>query len=156
MTISGHGSSPTCLYPRDILLLSLDISRIRTSISWSFSTTSFGCFTTFVQDRSETCTKPSIPSSNAAKAPNWVKFWTIALCTVPTIYFSSISSQGSGVSCFTPKLIFLSSISIDNTLASTSSPILYTSEGFLICLVQDISETWTKPSTPGSSSIKQP
>ena len=44
------------------------------------------------------------------KAPNWVKFITLPLTSLPTIYFSSIASHGSSWICLWPKLNFLSSV----------------------------------------------
>ena len=38
---------------------------------------SFGWRTSFIHDISDTCTKPSIPSSNSMKAPNCVRFRTL-------------------------------------------------------------------------------
>src|SRR5215813_5287360 len=46
--------------------------------------------------------------------------------------------------------------SIDVMIASMSSPFFRTSEGCLIRLVQDMSETWTSPSTPSSISTNAP
>ena len=73
----GHGSSLTCLCPKDMRLFSLLMSSTFISISSPFLTTSLGCRTFFVHERSEICTKPSTPSSSSTKAPNCVRFLTL-------------------------------------------------------------------------------
>ena len=75
---------------------------------------------------------------------------------VPTGYFSSITLQGLGSICFMPSEILRSRSSTSRTTASTSSPTETTFDGCLIRLVQDISDTWIRPSMPGSSSTKAP
>ena len=47
--------------------------------------------------------KPSTPSSISTNTPKFVKLRTIALCFVPTAYFSSIFCHGSFFNCLIPK-----------------------------------------------------
>ena len=75
--IFSHGFSSICFIPKAKRLSPADTSKMRTLILSPFCTISFGCRTSLVQDISETCTNPSIPSSNSIKAPNWVRFLTI-------------------------------------------------------------------------------
>ena len=86
-------------------------------------------------------TNPSIPSSSSTKIPKFVKFLTIPECLEPTGYFLVISVQGSELSCFIPKDIFLSSLSRVRITASTSSPTLTKSCAERKCVDHDISET---------------
>ena len=71
-------------------------------------------------------------------------------------YLFVMSVHGSFVSCFIPKDIFLCSLSSDKITTSTSSPTFTKSCADLKCVDQDISETWTKPSTPSAISMKAP
>jgi hypothetical protein len=59
-------------------------------------------------------------------------------------------------SCFMPRLMRLFSMSMPRTLASTMSPMLTSLEGCLMRLFQVISEMWTRPSMPSSSSTNAP
>ena len=127
-----------------------------TSISCPFFTISPGCLTFLVQERSEMWTNPSIPSSSSTKAPKGTKSRTTPLCLLLTAYFSSRVSHGSGSICFIPREIFLSLTFMLRTTASISSPMESIADGCLICCVQDISETWIRPSTPFSSSMNAP
>ena len=47
-------------------------------------------------------------------------------------------------------------LSTSSTITSTSWLVETILPGWTFFLVQDISETWTRPSTPGSSSTKAP
>jgi hypothetical protein len=55
-----------------------------------------------------------------------------------------------------PSEIFRFPSSTSRITDSTSSPMETTFEGCLIRLVQDISDTWMRPSIPGSISTKAP
>src|SRR5256886_16890380 len=76
--------------------------------------------------------------------------------TVPTGYFSAVSSQGSGCACFIPSETRRSLGLISSTTTSTSSPTFTTLDGCVTFLFQLISETCTSPSIPCSSSTKTP
>ncbi len=65
-------------------------------------------------------------------------------------------SQGFSRVCLRPRDIFRSSSLTLSIITSMTSPTDTTFEGCLMCLVHDISEMWTRPSTPGSSSTKAP
>ena len=62
------------------------------------------------------------------------------------------SSHGLVSSWRTPREIFCSSLLTPSTTASISWPTVSTSAGRAMRLVQESSETWTRPSMPGSSS----
>jgi hypothetical protein len=107
-------------------------------------------------DRSEMCTRPSMPSSMPTKMPKSVMFRTLPLTSEPTGYCCSTRSQGLVSSCFMPRLMRLFSMSIPRTLASMVSPTLTSLDGCLTRLFQVISEMWTRPSMPSSSSTNAP
>ena len=131
----SHGFCSNCLWPNASLLFSTSSSSTATSSSSPTLTNSDGCLIFLVQERSDTCTRPSIPSSNSRNRPKLVKLRTTPLCLVPTAYFADMSPlvQGSSVSCLMPKDIFLSSLSSVNTTASISTPTFTKSAGFLRC-----------------------
>ena len=153
---TSHGFSSNCLWPKLKRRFSLSISNTTTSIGAPIWVNSAGCFTFFVQDRSEIWINPSTPSSISTNTPKFVKLRTIAVCLVPTPYFSSIFCHGSDFSCLIPKDIFRSSRSRVNTTASTSSPTFMKSWAERRCWDHDISETWISPSTPGAISTNAP
>ena len=140
------------------LLFSLSCSITITSNFSPSLMNSEGCLILLSLDKSDTWTRPSIPSSSSRNNPKFVRFLTNPLWVVPTSYFSrSFSSvHGSLVSCLTPRDIFFSFLSIERITAFNSSPAFMKSEGFLRCCDQDISETWIRPSTPGVSSKNAP
>ncbi len=74
--------------------------------------------TRLVQDMSETCTRPSMPSSISTKAPKLVRFRTLPLSRVPGGYLVSSVTHGSGSICFRPSEIFSFSLSTLSTMAS--------------------------------------
>ena len=70
---------------------------------------------------------------------------------------SSVKSvQGSGSSCLRPRLMRLALASTSSTWHSISWPTSRSFDGCLTFLVQLISLTWMRPSTPGSSSTNAP
>ena len=71
---------------------------------------------------SETCTRPSTPSSTPTKMPKSVTLRTWPLMTEPIGYLSSSSVQGFGSICFMPSAMRLALGSMSRTTASTSSP----------------------------------
>jgi hypothetical protein len=71
-------------------------------------------------------------------------------------YFSVKSVQGSGSSCLKPSEMRLAFASTSSTWHSISWPTSRSFDGCLTFLVQLISLTWMRPSTPGSSSTKAP
>jgi len=94
-----------------------------------------------VQEMSEMCTRPSMPSSIPMKMPKSVMFLILPSMVVPTGYFSAITSQGLGAACFMPREIRRASGLMSRTTASTLSPTETTLEGWRTLRVQDISET---------------
>ena len=115
-----------------------------------------GCFTFFVQERSEMWMRPSTPSSSSTKIPKLVKLRTFAVCLLPTGYLTSIASHGSSLSCLMPRDILRSARSSVRITASTSSPTWRNSCAERRCWLQLISETWIRPSTPGAISTNAP
>ena len=80
---------------------------------------------------------------------------TFPVTLEPFLFISTKSPKASEVSCFIPKEILSLSASIVNINASTTSPF----ESFLIdssLSSQEISERWTNPSIPPSSSMNTP
>ena len=69
---------------------------------------------------------------------------------------STKASQGLPRHCLRPRLIRRFSGSTSSTMTSTSWEVETILPGCMFFLVQLISETWTRPSTPGSSSTKAP
>jgi len=74
----------------------------------------------------------------------------------PIGYLSSSASQGLSWSCFMPSEMRRSFGLTERMIVSTSSPGLTIFEGCFIRLDQVISETWTRPSIPCSSSTNAP
>ena len=97
-----------------------------------------------------------MPGSISTKAPKEVRLRTVPSSLVPVGYFMGRASQGSSSICFIPREIFSSSVSTLRTTASISSPMDTSFEGWRTFRVHDISEMWTRPSTPFSSSTKAP
>src|ERR1044072_2146667 len=83
-------------------------------------------------------------------------FRTLPLTTEPGGYFSATRSHGFSSTCFMPREISCLSLLISRTLTWTRWLAVTSSEGWLMRLVQDISEMWTRPSIPGSSLTKAP
>ena len=105
---------------------------------------------------SDTCTSPSIPGSISTKAPKEVRLRTFPCSRVPVGYLSGRASQGSSSICFMPSEIFSAPGSTFSTTASISSAMDTSFDGWRTLRVHDISEMWTSPSTPFSSSTKAP
>ncbi len=154
--IRSQGSSEACLRPSEIRLFSASMLRITTSTVSPFLTTSDGCWTRLVHDMSEMWMSPSIPASISTKAPNEVRLRTLPLRRVPTGYLCGSTIHGSCSVCFMPSEIFSSVVSTLSTTASIDSPMLTSFEGCRTLRVQLISEMCTRPSMPGSSSMKAP
>ncbi len=97
-----------------------------------------------------------MPGSTSTNAPKEVRFRTGPVMWVPGGYLAGRESHGSSSVCFIPREIFCSSSSTRSTTHSISSPIDTSCEGCRTLRVQLISEMWTRPSTPFSSSTKAP
>ena len=110
----------------------------------------------WVQEMSLTCTSPSMPSCTPTKMPKSVTLRTWPRMTDPIGYCSSSSVHGFGSVCFMPRLMRFAFPSTSSTTAWTWSPMAMTFDGCLTRLVQLISLMWTRPSTPGSISMKAP
>jgi hypothetical protein len=79
-----------------------------------------------------------------------------ALTTSPILKKASMSDHGSVGELLHAEADALLALSTSSTMASTSSPFLRTSDGWLTLRVQLMSETCTMPSMPSSSSMKAP
>ena len=97
-----------------------------------------------------------MPGSISTNAPNEVRLRTLPLIRVPTGYLSGRITHGSCSVCFIPSEIFSSVSSTLSTTASIASPIDTIFDGWRTLRVQLISEIWTRPSMPGSSSMNAP
>src|SRR5438046_7560314 len=95
-----------------------------------------------------------MPGSISTNAPNEVRLRTFPLIRMPTGYFCGSAIQGSSSVCFMPSETFSSVSSTFNTTASIVSPIDTIFDGWRTLRVQLISEMWTRPSIPGSSSTR--
>src|SRR6266852_5523416 len=159
-TLCALNQSPqmsfTCLMPSETRRFSGSILRTLAVTGSPFLKTSCGFLTRPVQLTSPTCTSPSKPSSISTNAPNSAMLRTLPVTTVPTGYFSATSSQGSGCACLIPSETRRSLGLMSSTTTSTSSPAFTTFEGCVGFFDQLISVTWTRPSTPCSSSTKAP
>src|SRR5207302_70786 len=141
----------TCLMPSDTRRFSGSIFNTLAVTSSPFLNTSCGFLMRSVQLTSLTCTSPSKPSSISMNAPNSAMLRTLPVTTVPTGYFSAMSSQGSGCACLIPSETRRSLGLMSSTTTSTSSPTLATFDGCWIFLFQLISDTCSKPSIPPRS-----
>ena len=97
-----------------------------------------------------------MPSSISTKMPKSAMLRTWPLTTVPGGYFSVSCSYGFGSSCFMPSEMRFCLTSTSSTTASTMSPTATIFDGCFTRRVHDISEMWTRPSMPSSSSMKAP
>ena len=97
-----------------------------------------------------------MPSSISTKMPKSAMLRTLPFTTVPGGYFSLSDSYGFGSSCFMPSEIRFCFGSMSSTTASTMSPTATIFDGCLTRRVHDISEMWTRPSMPCSSSMNAP
>ena len=121
-----------------------------------FLNSSPGCLTRWVHEMSETCTRPSTPSSTPTNTPKSVTLRTMPLMTDPIGYLSSSTVQGFCSICFMPSAMRLALGSMSSTTASTSCATSSSLLGCLTRLFQVISLTCTRPSTPCSSSMNAP
>ena len=151
-----QGSSVSCLRPSAMRFLSACTDSTTARTESPFWTTSLGLAIFLVHDMSETCSRPSMPSSSSTNAPYVVRLRTRPSTTVPGGNRPSTSSQGFPSACFMPSEISCFSRLMSSTTTSTSSPTFTTSCGWLMRLLQDISEMWTKPSMPSSSLTNAP
>src|SRR5260370_849287 len=108
------------------------------------------------QDRSDRCTRPSIPAARPTNTPKSVIDLIGPLTRSPRLVFCANSCQGLALHCFMPSEMRRLSSSISSTMTSTSSPRVTSLVGAMFLLVQSISETCTRPSMPGSSSTNAP
>ena len=74
----------------------------------------------------------------------------------PLALVSANSSQGFGRHCLMPSEMRRRSSSTSRIITCVSSPIWTTREGWMFRLVQSISDTCTRPSTPSSISTNAP
>ena len=99
---------------------------------------------------------PSISPGRPTNSPNSVVLRTSPSTVLPTGCSSMKASHGFGMTCFRPRLMRRFCGSTSSTITSTSWLVETILPGCTFFLVQLISETWTSPSTPGSSSTKAP
>ena len=88
--------------------------------------------------------------------PNSVLFLTSPSTSEPTGCFSAKDSQGFWSACFRPSEMRRLTGSTSRMTTSTSWEVETILPGWTFFLVQLISETWIRPSIPGSSSTKAP
>src|SRR5215467_10180679 len=128
--------SLTCFMPSDTRRPSGSTRNTLAVTGSPFLKTSWGFLMRSVQLTSLTCTRPSKPSSISTKAPNSTMLRTLPVTTVPTGYFSAVSSQGSGWACFMPSETRRSLGLMSSTTTSTSSqafdPVLQLDEGSVV------------------------
>ena len=75
---------------------------------------------------------------------------------LPTGCSSRNCSHGLRCTCLRPSEMRRLELSTSSTMTSTSCEVATILPGWTFFLVQLISLTWTRPSTPGSSSTKAP
>src|SRR6266702_7296176 len=151
-----QGSGASCLIPRESRSFSASMLSTTACTFCPLVNSSPGCLTRLVQEMSDTWTRPSIPSSIPINMPKSVIFLICPWILVPIWYLSPITVYGFTSVCLIPREMRRFPLSTPSTTASTSSPTLRISEGCRNRLVQDISETWTSPSTPSSRATKAP
>src|SRR5271166_149193 len=151
-----HGSVVSCLTPRLTRSLSTSIPRTVASSSSPFLHTSLGCRIFLVHDKSEMCTSPSIPGSISTNTPKSVIDLTLPLTWLPIGCLCPSSSHGFASVCLSPSEILRFASSTPSTCTSTMSFGFTTFDGCTARLLQLISETWIKPSTPFSISTNAP
>ena len=83
-------------------------------------------------------------------------FFTSPSTCVPTGKLSANTSHGLRCVCLRPSDTRRFTMSTSSTITSTSWEVDTILPGCTFFLVQLISETWTSPSTPGSSSTNAP
>src|ERR1019366_2069318 len=85
LEVALQASGCNCLMPRERRCEAESIFRITACTIMPFLRISLGCLTRFVQERSLTCTRPSMPSSISMKAPKSVILRTRPSTTLPTL-----------------------------------------------------------------------
>src|SRR6185369_7249112 len=88
-----QGSGSSCLMPSERRSFSTSTLSTTAMTSEPLAYTSPGCLTRFVQEMSETCTSPSMPSSMPINMPKSVMFLICPSIFVPTGYLSAIVAQ---------------------------------------------------------------
>ena len=97
-----------------------------------------------------------MPAARPTNTPKSVIDLTGPLTRSPRCTVAENSSHGLALHCFMPSEMRRLSSSISSTMTSTSSPSETIFDGATFLLVQSISETWTRPSMPGSISTNAP
>src|SRR6201998_1791448 len=153
---SANGSPSSCLTPSEMRSLSTSTSST-TALPWSaFLNLSITCSPGSFQSRSDRCTMPSTSPSSPRNRPNSVLFLTSPSTSEPGGYFSTNTSHGLRMVCLSPSEMRRLTGSTSSTCTSTSCEVETILPGCTFFLVHDISETWIKPSIPGSSSTNAP
>ncbi len=99
---------------------------------------------------------PSMSPGRPTNTPNSVVFLTSPSITLPAGYVWAKAAHGLSRHCLRPRLTRRLSGSTSSTMTSTSWLVETILPGWTFFLTQLISETWTRPSMPGSSSTKAP
>ena len=101
-------------------------------------------------------TMPSRSGPRPTNRPNSVMLRISPSMTEPGGWASANTSQGLPCACLRPSEMRRFGSSTSRIITSTSWEVATILPGWTFFLVQLISETWTRPSTPGSSSTKAP
>ena len=150
------GSPSSCLMPREIRSFSTSTSSTLALTLSPFLYSSITCSPGRFQSRSERCTIPSISPSSPRNRPNSVLFLTSPSMVDPGGCFSTKTSHGLRMVCLSPSEMRRFTGSTSSTCTSTSCDVETIFPGCTFFLVHDISETWIRPSMPGSSSTNAP
>ena len=118
----ASGSPLSCLIPSDARWLDASIDRTTTSTSCPSSKRVEGSGERCSQDRSLTCTSPSIPGATSTKIPKSVIERTGPFRRVPAGMDAPTSAHGSGSARLRLKLRRRLVTSTSSTTASTCSP----------------------------------
>src|SRR6266851_4639265 len=108
--------------PRLTRSWSTSIPSTTASTSSPFLRSSEGWRTFLVHERSEMCTRPSIPGSISTNTPKSVIDLTLPLIVLPTGWRSASASHGFGSICLSPSEILRLASSTPSTWTSTVSP----------------------------------
>src|SRR5579864_8476240 len=157
--VSAAAAAPppeSCLMPSEMRSFSTSTSRTCALTLSPFLYSSMTCSPGRFQSRSDRCTMPSTSPSRPRNRPNSVLFLTSPSTSEPGGYFSRNTSQGLRMVCLRPSEMRRLTGSTSRTCTSTSWEVETILPGCTFFLVHDISETWIRPSMPGSSSTKAP
>src|SRR6266700_6010521 len=136
------GSPSSCLIPSEIRSRSTSIESTWASVSSPFLKLRTASSPGSVHDRSERCTRPSIPPCKPMKMPKSVidLIWPLTLS--PFLKFIENSCQGLGRHCFIPREIDRKSTRLNSSHVKISYAV--------VCLKKKKKGVWTRRGVGGN------